>query len=227
MATRPQQAVLFLPMRVWDLPTRLFHWALVVLIAANYFAIRFDRVAWHMLSGHAITVLLLWRIFWGLFGSETARFRHFLGNPLAAVRHLLHFGRRAPDTQVGHNAAGGWMVAGMLVVLLAQAGTGLFGRNDDDVVEGPLSKLIDAGLSTKLMDLHFQIWAAIKIVVVLHVLALLAYAVVKRHNLLRPMVTGKKRLPATTPAPRMASNLRALGLLALAALIVWTAVTRL
>ena len=119
-SNRPQASGLFLPMRVWDLPTRLFHWALVLLVLACYLTVRFDKLAWHMLCGEAVAALLLWRILWGLFGSETARFRHFLASPIAAVRHLLHFTRKEPDTQIGHNAAGGWMVLVLLAVLLAQ-----------------------------------------------------------------------------------------------------------
>ena len=226
-ATRSQASGLFLPMRVWDLPTRLFHWALVVLVLACYLTVRFDKLAWHMLCGEAVAALLLWRILWGLFGSETARFRHFLASPIAAVRHLLHFTRKEPDTQIGHNAAGGWMVLALLAVLLAQIGTGLFGRNDDDVVEGPLSKLIDAGLSNKVLDLHFLIFNLIEAVVLLHVLAVLAYAAIKGHNLVRPMITGKKRLPAATPSPRMVSPILASALFAVAALVIWMLVTRL
>ena len=224
---RSQSAGLFLPMRVWDLPTRLFHWALVLLVLGSYLTMRFDKMAWHMLCGEAVATLLLWRLLWGLVGSETARFRHFLASPLAALRHLRHFHRKEPDTQIGHNAAGGWMVLVMLAVLLAQVGTGLFGRNDDDVVEGPLSKLIDAGLSGKLLDLHFLTFKFVEAVVVLHILAVIAYAAVKGHNLVRPMVSGKKRLPAATPAPQMTSPILAGRLLVVAALAIWALVTRL
>ena len=163
---------------------------------------------------------------WGLVGSKTPRFRTVVCSPLAAIRHLLHFPRREPDTQIGHNEAGGWMVVGILALLLAQIGTGLFGRNDEDFVEGPLSKLIAGPLSETLLKLHFLTFDLIKIVVLLHVIAIIAYAVVKRHDLVRPMLTGKKRLPAATQAPRMVSPMLAGVVLIVMAVLVWLAVTR-
>lgn len=227
MALRKPISGLILPMRIWDLPTRLFHWVLVLLLIASYVTIKLNMIPLHMLCGQAILVLVLWRLVWGLVGSETARFSHFIRSPVAAIRHLLHFPRREPDTQIGHNEAGGWMVLGMLALLLAQITTGLLGRNDEDFIEGPLSKLIAAPLSEKLMSVHFIIFDAIKIVVLLHVIAIIAYAVVKRHDLVRPMITGKKRLPAATPAPRMVSPVMAGAILVVMAGAVWLAVTRL
>ena len=225
MAFRKPASGLILPMRIWDLPTRLFHWVLVLLIIGSYVTIKTNMLALHMLCGETILVLVLWRLVWGLVGSDTARFSRFIRSPFAAIRHLLHFPRREPDTQIGHNEAGGWMVLGLLALLLAQISTGLFGRNDEDFVEGPLSKLIAGPLSEKLMSLHFLIFDVLQIVVLLHVIAIIAYAVVKRHDLVRPMFTGKKRLPAATPAPRMASTVMAVAILVVASGAVWLVVT--
>ncbi len=227
MAPRIPSTGLMLPMKIWDLPIRLFHWILVALIVGSYVTIKLSMMALHMLCGEAILVLVLWRLVWGLIGSETARFSQFIRHPLAAIQHLLHFPRREPDTQIGHNEAGGWMVVGILALLLAQIGTGLFGRNDDDFVEGPLSKLIAAPLSETLLKLHSLTFDLIKIVALLHVIAIIAYAVVKRHDLVRPMLTGKKRLPAVTPAPRMVNPMLAGAVLIVIAVLVWLAVTRL
>lgn len=227
MALRKPTTGLILPMKIWDLPIRLFHWILVALVIGSYVTIKLNMMALHMLCGEAILVLVLWRLVWGLIGSETARFSQFIRHPLAAIQHLLHFPRRAPDIQIGHNEAGGWMVVGILALLLAQIGTGLFGRNDDDFVEGPFSKLIAAPLSETLLRLHSLTFDLIKIVALLHVIAIIAYAVVKRHDLVRPMLTGKKRLPAATPAPRMASPALAGAVLIVMAVLVWLAVTRL
>jgi cytochrome b len=226
MALRKPTSGLILPMRIWDLPTRLFHWVLVLLIIGSYVTIKANMLTLHVLCGETILVLVLWRLVWGLVGSDTARFSQFIRSPFAAIRHLLHFARREPDTQIGHNEAGGWVVLGLLALLLAQIGTGLFGRNDDDFVEGPLAKLIAGPLSEKLMSLHSVIFDAIMIVVLLHVIAIIAYAVVKRHDLVRPMFTGKKRLPAATPAPRMASPVLATAIMVVAAVAVWLMVTR-
>ena len=202
---------MLLPMRVWDLATRLFHWTLLLAIVVAYASISLAvgqyagllmRV--HVICGETVLGLLLFRILWGLFGSDTARFTHFLHSPLAAFRHLAHFRRREPDLQVGHNAAGGWMVLVMLLLNAAQDGTGLF-ANDDGNTTGPLAQFVTKPLSDQLSKLHsinFNILAA---AVALHVLAVLLYAFIKGQNLVRPMITGKKRLPAATQAPRMAN----------------------
>src|ERR1700722_11025265 len=98
---------LYLPMRIWDLPTRLFHWTLVVLLFTSWLSAWRDWMRLHVLCGLTILTLLLFRVLWGLIGSDTARFSHFLQSPFAAIRHLMHLTRREPDTETGHNAAGG------------------------------------------------------------------------------------------------------------------------
>ncbi|MEA2791887.1 MAG: hypothetical protein QOG73_4293, partial [Acetobacteraceae bacterium] len=134
------------PMKVWDLPVRLFHWSIVVLILAAWLSQEFDRMNLHMWIGYTILTLVLFRVVWGIIGSDTARFRRFLRSPVAAFRHLAHIRRREPDLEIGHNAAGGWMVLVMLALLGVQAGTGLF-SNDDANTEGPLMHLVGKGRS--------------------------------------------------------------------------------
>ena len=225
-AGRAAGTTLFLPMRVWDLPIRLFHWGLVAVLLTSYLSVTFNQMDLHLLSGYAIATLLLFRVAWGIVGSDTARFARFLHSPLAGLRHLVQFRAAGPDTEVGHNAAGGWMVVGMLLLLGAQVGTGLY-ANDDGATEGPLAHLVSKGASDALSGWHGFIFNLILAVVALHLCALLAYRMIKRHDLVRPMITGKKRLPATTKAPRMASTALAGALLALAAVVVWVVATRL
>ncbi|HEY8287737.1 MAG TPA: cytochrome b/b6 domain-containing protein [Acetobacteraceae bacterium] len=202
--------------RVWDAPTRLFHWAIVVLVCTSWVTQYVGRMEWHMLSGYTILTLLLFRLAWGFAGSDTARFGRFLKSPLAAVRHLSHLARREPDTEIGHNPAGGWMVLVMLALLLVQAGTGLF-SNDDVMTEGPLMHLVGNKWSAWLTGIHDLNFTLIEIAVALHVLAILTYALLKRQNLLGPMFTGRKWLPATTSSPRIVSPIRAAALLVAAA----------
>ncbi len=216
-----------LPMRIWDGPTRLFHWALVLGVVTCYLSVKLDFMTVHMISGETVLAMLLFRLVWGLIGSDTARFSQFLHAPGAAISHLLHFRKPEPDTQIGHNAAGGWMVVVMLLLLLTQAVSGLFANDADSFLAGPLAKHLteDAGLQAlHLHDFNFNL---IKVVVILHVLAIIAYRVVKRHDLVRPMLTGKKRLPAATRAPRMASPALAGLVFALCAIVVWGVVTKL
>lgn len=237
MATRPTPAAtprglppkpgMMLPMRVWDVPVRLFHWALVALLLTSWISIEFaNNLRIHILAGEAMLALLLFRLVWGFVGSETSRFSHFLGNPFNAVTHLMHLTKREPDTQVGHNAAGGWMVLVMLLVLFAQVGTGLIIADEESFIEAPLNHLVGADWGAWAKKQHRLLFTTIQVMVALHLLAIAAYALLKRHDLVRPMLTGKKRLPAATPQPRMASPYLALALLVLSALLVWVLVTR-
>jgi cytochrome b len=206
----------YVPVSVWDLPTRLFHWALVLLVGFSWLCAQCNWMDWHLLSGYAILALLLFRLAWGFVGSETARFGHFLASPFAALRHLAHLPRRDPDHQVGHNAAGGWMVLLLLLLLAVQVGTGLF-SNDDALTEGPLAGAVDKSTSDWLSHIHRVNFTLIEIAVAGHILAVLTYAVLKRHDLVRPMLTGHKRLPADLTRPRMASVWLALLLIVVAA----------
>jgi cytochrome b len=194
--------------RVWDLPTRLFHWLVVALVAAAYATWRRNWMDWHAWFGEALLALVLWRLLWGFFGSDTARFSRFLVSPRAALRHLAQLRRREADREPGHNPAGGWMVLLLLALLLGETLTGIYVAND--VADaGPLTELTPAPIADLITALHRILWQALLAAVVLHLLAILIYAVVKRHNLLLPMVTGRKRLPASVPSPRMAGLARA------------------
>lgn len=206
--------------KVWDGPTRLFHWSLVVLVATSYATARLGRIEWHFYSGYAILALVLFRIAWGLAGSETARFSSFLRGPKAALAHLRHVLRREAEDAPGHNAAGALMVMALLALLLFQATSGLF-SNDGLFVEGPLAALVGEDWSGRISGWHAFAFNLILIAVAVHVAAVLLYAVLLRQDLIRPMITGWKRLPAGTPALRRAPLWRALLLCALAAGVVW------
>lgn len=213
--------------KVWDMPVRLFHWSIVALMVVSWRSYENGAMEVHRWSGYAILTLVLFRLLWGVFGSESARFVRFLGSPAAALAHLRHFARREPDTETTHNAAGGWMVLVMLALLAFQAVTGLM-ANDDIMFEGPLAATVGKDTSDAATRLHHLNWTLILCAVGLHVLAVLAYAVLKRVDLVRPMLTGRKRVPADAgvTAPHLASPLRAAGLLAVACAIV-AAVVRL
>lgn len=202
--------------RVWDAPTRLFHWLVAVLVAAAYATWRLNWMMWHGWIGDAVLALLLFRLAWGFFGSETARFSGFLVSPATAVRHLRHLLRREPDRQAGHNPAGGWMVLLLLFLLFAETLTGLYVANDIADV-GPLTEITPASVADAIDAAHRIFWDALLAAVVLHVLAILVYATAKGQNLLRPMITGAKLLPDSVPPPRVASLARAILLFALSA----------
>ena len=209
--------------KVWDGWIRLFHWSVVMLLAVSWVSIKTGNAEVHYLSGYAVLTLLLFRIAWGVAGSDTARFARFLRSPLAGLRHLAGFRRREPDTEIGHNAAGGWLVLAMLAALLFQAGTGLFSDGDGGA-RGPLAEHVGQATGDWLTGWHHRGWWLLLALVGLHILLVLAYAAVKRHDLVRPMVTGKKRLPANMRQPRFASPLLALAIVAVSAGLVWALV---
>ena len=204
---------------VWDAPTRLFHWLVVLLVAGAYATLKLNWMDWHVRIGEALLALVLFRLLWGCFGSETARFRSFVASPASAWRHLHHLFRREPDLQVGHNAAGGWMVLLLLALLLMETLSGLYVYNEV-ADEGPLSEHVPAWLANAISTLHAVGWDVLLAAAALHVCVIVLYAVVKGHNLLRPMLGGYKLLPTTIAAPRQKPILLALLLLLIGAAVV-------
>jgi cytochrome b len=199
---------------VWDAPIRLFHWLVVALVLAAYATQRLDWMEWHAMAGEAILALLFFRLLWGIFGSDTARFRQFLARPGAAFRHLGNVFRREPDLAAGHNAAGGWSVVFLLGLLLGETLSGIY-VNNDVADEGPLTEIVPAPVANAITASHEILWYALLAAIALHLLAIVVYATAKGQNLLRPMFTGRKALPADVKAPRLESAWRALLLLIL------------
>ena len=198
---------------VWDAPTRLFHWLVAVLVAAAYATWRLNWMVWHGWVGEALLALLLFRLLWGFFGSETARFSRFLTSPRTALQHVRYALLREPDRQVGHNPAGGWVVVVLLALLLAETLTGLYVANDI-ADEGSLTEIVPAPVANAISAAHAILWDVLLALIAFHVLAIAAYAVAKGQNLLLPMITGTKVLPASVRAPRMGSYALAAVLLA-------------
>lgn len=195
---------------VWDLPTRLFHWCLPVLMALAWASAEFGRMDVHAWCGYAVIVLVAFRLCWGVVGSTHSRFTDFLRGPGAVAAYL----RGAPWTREGHNPAGGWSVLLMLLLLLSQAVSGLF--NEDDIAfSGPLAHLANAyeGLVHEWHEVNFWLLAA---VVALHVAAVGVYAR-RGRNLLRPMLDGG----TTGEGARTAPAWLALLLLAGCGILLW------
>jgi cytochrome b len=208
--------------KIWDPWVRLVHWGLVGLLGLSWWSVETGRMELHLTSGYLMLTLLLFRIGWGLWGSDSARFARFVRTPRAALSHLRHLRRKEPDTELTHNAAGGWMVLAMLAILLVQVGTGLF-ADDQILTRGPLAAHVSGETSDFATFIHARNFNLILGVVGLHVVAVLLYLALKRQNLVRPMLTGAKWLPATLArhAPRLGSPVLALGWLAVVAAGVW------
>jgi len=183
---------------VWDLPVRLFHWCVVTLVFTSWLSADQGWMTIHLASGLTLLALLLFRLGWGLFGSTTARFSDFLHPPRRVLGYLKSLKDGDRLLYAGHNPAGGLMVMAMILVLLAQALTGLF-ANDGLHFNGPLALLLPSETSDSITSIHRLIFDAILILVWCHVVAVGFYLLVKGDNLVWPMVTGKKhrtRLPA-------------------------------
>lgn len=198
--------------RIWDWPTRAFHWMLVALIGALWWTAENDEIELHVTLGIVTAGLLLFRLIWGLIGSSTARFSNFLKGPRGIVSYLNGSAARA----IGHNPIGGWSVAVMLAVLTAQVGLGLFAEDEDGLAWGPLSALLDGDTVEWVTDLHDWLFNVILALSALHVAAILFYALFKRRNLIGPMITGRGSAPDGVEPMRGAPAWRLLAALAIA-----------
>lgn len=176
--------------RVWDLPLRIFHWALAFCVIAAYISqsIGGNAMVWHGRFGLAVLGLLTFRLAWGFVGSTNARFRHFVRGPKAIAAYL-----RGQWSGLGHNPLGALSVLALLGVPLLLTLTGLF-ANDDIAFEGPLYVLIDKDLSDRITKIHHWFEPVILILVGLHVAAIAFYAWVKKQTLVKPMMTGWKEV---------------------------------
>lgn len=210
--------------RVWDLPTRIFHWALAVLVVFSFTTGKIGGtwMEWHLKSGYAILALLVFRLAWGLGGSETARFASFLRGPRAAWAYARETLASRRPASLGHNPLGGWMVMLMLVILLLQAASGLF-ADDDISTQGPLAAKVSNAWVSRMTTIHkYNEWAVVA-AATLHVIAIAAFRWSFKEDLLSPMLHGWKTLPAELrpPEPARASSLLALCLAAIAAASVY------
>jgi len=175
---------------VWDLPLRLFHWLLVLLVVLSFVSAKIGGNAMqvHLLSGYTVLALLLFRILWGFLGGTHARFASFVRGPAAVIAYLRG---NEGGRHLGHNPAGAWSAILMLAVLLLQAATGLF-ANDDIATEGPLAKLVSKALSDRITGIHYLNVKLLFALIGLHLSAIAFYLFYKRDNLVKPMLTGFK-----------------------------------
>ena len=212
--------------RVWDLPTRIFHWALALCVFASLTSawLGGNAMAWHLRFGYVVFTLLGFRLAWGFFGGRWSRFASFAYSPATSLRYLRGQSRPEDHHHVGHNPLGAFSVFGLLAILAAQVGTGLF-ADDEISTTGPLIKFVSGATSCKLSYWHttFGQWLIIALVV-LHIGAVLFYLLRSKNDLVRPMLTGDKLLTVAAPASVDTPGTRALALavlVAAAALVTW------
>lgn len=188
--------------RVWDLPTRLFHWSLVILVALAWWSAEQGLDDVHLWVGYAVLFLLLFRIGWGFIGSSTARFSAFVRGPAAIARYVRD---RFHWPLAGHAPLGAWSVVALLALLLIVVGTGLFALDQDGLFGGPLAHLVTIGASDIAYELHEELFNVLLALIALHVTAILLYRILLGRNLLGPMISGKAELEPGVEPMRPAS----------------------
>lgn len=183
--------------RIWDLPTRLFHWLLVVCVVGLVVSgnIGGNAMVWHFRFGYGVFTLLLFRLFWGVVGGRWSRFSSFLYAPQAVLAYLR--GERRPEYTAGHSPLGALSVFALLLILALQVTAGLF--SDDEIAfAGPLTRFVSSDSVSFATRYHAEIGKLILIaLVVLHVLAIFFYRWKKKDDLIRPMIVGDKSIPAS------------------------------
>jgi len=191
-----------MPTRVWDLPTRLFHWVLAgcVLFSIVSAKIGGNAMAWHLRSGYVVFTLLAFRLVWGLVGGHWSRFASFIYSPAAVLRYLRGESRHDERHEIGHSPLGALSVFGLLGLLALQVGTGLV-ADDEIATTGPLNKFVSGRTSSLATSWHHA-WGQWLIIglIVLHLAAITFYLVRRRRNLVHPMIVGDKPLPPGVPA---------------------------
>jgi cytochrome b len=207
--------------RVWDLPLRLFHWLLVLVVVAAIVAQKMgdDAMAWHFRFGYAALTLVLFRILWGVVGSRYARFSDFVKGPSAITAYIkgLRGGTSGAIKPMGHNPLGALSVLALLAIILIQSATGLF-SSDDHHHHGPLAKFLSETWVERISEFHEDVSGTlIYILIGLHLVAIAYYYFFKKENLVKAMITGDRQVEGDAPSANDSWSMR---LLALAILIV-------
>lgn len=210
--------------RVWDLPTRVFHWALVACIAGSLTTAQIggNAMAWHFRCGYTVLSLLLFRLIWGVIGGRWSRFASFMYSPATVLRYIK--GQRRPEHSIGHNPLGAGSVFALLGFLLLQVATGLL-SDDEIAAAGPLSKFVSNAVASSATFYHTNVGKLVLMgLIVLHIGAILFYFFSKGENLVRPMVRGDKETTFAAQSSRDGVWSRMLALclfLGCAALVAW------
>ncbi|WP_281176486.1 cytochrome b/b6 domain-containing protein [Phenylobacterium immobile] len=183
-------------MRLWDGPTRVVHWGLVIALGLCWWTGETGRLEWHRWSGYSALGLIVFRILWGFVGSTTSRFRAFFKGPRATLAYLRTLSSRAPSTTVGHNPLGALSIVAILASLIVQITAGLFAVDVDGFESGPLSYLVSFEQGRVAAKIHGVNFTILQILAALHVAAIIFYLVYKRTNLIGPMISGRRAFDA-------------------------------
>lgn len=202
--------------KVWDFPTRLFHWSIVGLLGGLWWTADIGEMQWHQVLAYVLMILILFRLIWGVIGSETSLFSQFFVGPKKVINYAL---TNPKPASLGHNPLGGYMVFALLGLLVLQLTTGLF-ATDEIFTEGPLIHLVSSDTASWLTWLHKTNFNVILGLVVLHVAAVILH-VVKGDNILKAMFSGYKYVSGKVTAPTLRSPWLALAVVAVLFAGIW------
>jgi cytochrome b len=192
------------PVRIWDLPTRLFHGLLIVCVAGLVITGELGGGAMrlHFLFGYGVLTLVLFRLVWGCVGGHWSRFASFVPSPAQLRAYLDALRSHNAPKSIGHNPLGALSVMAMLLMLLLQVLSG-FISDDEITATGPWTRLVPNAWIELATQYHADIGKMILIVLVaLHVASVLYYKYFKDEDLITPMIRGDKPLPIATPTSR-------------------------
>jgi cytochrome b len=175
--------------KVWDWPTRLVHWLLVVLLAFSWWSAENHEMEYHRYSGYAVLAVILFRVYWGFVGGPTARFTQFVKGPKAIIAYL-----RGNEKVIGHNPLGSLSVIALLALVATQVALGLFAVDIDGLESGPLSHLVSFETGRLCAEIHEIVFKVLMVMVIVHIVAIAFYLLFKRDNLITPMITGSKSM---------------------------------
>jgi cytochrome b len=204
--------------RVWDVPVRVCHWSMVLFVGVSWWTAETGRMDWHQYSGYSLLAIVSFRIYWGFFGSSTARFRQFVRGPRTVVSYL----KGGWSASAGHNPLGALSVVVLLALLFAQIVLGLFAVDVDGIESGPLSTYVSFDTGRIAADWHDSVFDVLLWLIGLHVAAVLYYLFFRKQNLVATMVHGQRAYPDEQPAPvQSATRLRFIVGALLAGVLTW------
>ena len=192
------------PVKLWDWPVRAVHWSFVLLMPALWWTWKSNQMFLHERLGYLALALVVFRLFWGLFGSSTARFSGFIKGPRAVAAYLGKLLKKGGEPVVGHNPLGGLSVIALLGLMIAEVVIGLFTQDTDGIESGPLTRYVSYEFADGARHWHGLIFNVLLGFIALHLFAIAFYLVVKRENLIGPMLTGRRSMAAPLTAPKFA-----------------------
>ncbi|RTR34654.1 cytochrome b/b6 domain-containing protein [Shewanella atlantica] len=179
--------------KVWDLPVRIFHWGMIALLGGLWWTADAGEMEWHQVLAYCLMVFIIFRLVWGIVGSDTARFSQFIKHPKTVLGYVKYTKHQGVSASIGHNPLGGYMVLALIALVTMQLSTGLF-STDEIFTEGPLYSFVSSETGASMSWLHKKIFYVMLGFAAVHVLAVIFHGV-KGDKLVRPMLSGYKQMP--------------------------------